>query len=184
MKQHQPEHGCALRTYQSEHGCTWKEFHTKHAIEGHRHVVVVIFYLFVFTTTTTGPLLLCCRLHPAPSPLFSPIKPEITEDGNATVPIVEGVDGEEGGDLGVASAHQDNTAVRHRVTVVVEELSSHQHFFGDDMSITVIASAAHESASTTQQDRGEDNTHGERLQPSFSLPAVAHACRLSLLSPA
>ena len=116
-----------------------------------------------------------CAVHPAPSPFLSSIKPDIIEDDNATIPIVGGIGGEEGRNSGVTSGHQDETVVQHRITVTMEELSVREHFFGEDMSVTVIASAAHESTSTSQQEaRDGVNTHGERLQPACPLPAVAH----------
>lgn len=115
-----------------------------------------------------------CTLHPALWLLCA--KPEVIDDGNTTVPIVGGVGGEDGGDAGVASASQNETAVQHRITVAFDELTSHEQTFGEEMSGTAISSAAHESASTTQKEDG-DSTHGERFLPAFSLPAIAHVER-------
>lgn len=133
--------------------------------------------------------LLCsrCTLHPAP--WLACTKPEITQDGNVTVPIVGGmgsedgestkpdiiqdsnatvpiivggVGNEEGRDSGVTSVLQDDEGVvRHRITVTMEELTTHQHFFGEEQSVMVIASDARESASKTQAD-DDDSTHGKR----------------------
>lgn len=136
---------------------------------------------------------------PSPSPSLPCTKPEITQDGNVTVPIVGGagneegestkpiiiedgnatlpiivggVDGEEGRDLGVVSVPQNEVVVQHnRITVTLEDIASHEYFFGEEQSVTVTASSAHESASATRAD-DEDTTRGKRLQPAFPLPST------------
>lgn len=142
----------------------------------HRHLATIFSCL---TTTTTHCSLHCfsavaCTLHLAPSPFLSSTKPEITEDGNATVPIVGGDGGEEGGDSGLASAPHDEAAVtQHHTTMSAEEHIAQHHFPGEETSVPDAAPEAQESASTTQKE-DDNNAHGERLQPSFSLPVVVH----------
>lgn len=152
------------------------------------------------TTIATVPLptaalrsLAPCTLYPTPSPSLPCTKPELTQDGNVTVPIVGGagseegestkpiiiedgnatlpiivggVDGEDGRYLGVASAPQNEVVVQHNgITVTLEDMASHEYFFGEEQGVKVTASSAHESASATQADE-EDSTHGKILQPA------------------
>lgn len=143
-----------------------------------------------------------CTLYPTPSPWLPCTKPETTQDGNVTVPIVGGAGSEEkestkpditeggnatipfvgevGGDerdSGVAAAvsQDDEGVVQHRVTATLEELTSYESFFGEKESVMMIASSAHESASTTQGD-DDDSTHGEKLSFCFST-AFRSSCR-------
>ena len=118
-------------------------------------------------STAALPLPAPCTLHPAS--WLSCTKPEIIADGNATVPNAKKIDDEEGEDSGVVSVPQDETVMQHRITL--GELTSNDHFFGEEMSATMFASSA-ESASMTQ---GEDvdSADGEILQPFF-FTAFAH----------
>lgn len=103
---------------------------------------------------------------------FSCTKTEIIEVGNATVPIVRGVDSEEGGGAGVTAAPlddiQDKGQHRSLVTVTFEELSFQVNFWGTETSVTGgdVELAVHESASTQGEDGDRGSTRGERLQPA------------------
>ena len=66
--------------------------------------------------------------------------------------------------LGVASAPKGDTVVQHRITL--EELTSHEHLFREEKSVTAIASA--ESASTILEE--DASMHGEILQRAVSRP--------------
>lgn len=134
-----------------------KEHHSKHVTEKHRHLLIVF-----FDDQDHCPAATLLSLAPCICIMATLTQSEISEDGNATVPIVGGVDGEDGGDSGVASAHQNETVVQHCTTATLEELTPHELVFGEELSATVISFAAHASASTTQE-WDDDDTNGERL---------------------
>lgn len=102
---------------------------------------------------------------------LSRTQPDIIEGSNASVPIFRGVGDEEEEGWGVPAMPQDDVqdegAMQRRTTLTpVQELSSHEHFLGEQQWSS--SAAAHDAVSTRGDGAGghhdTGSTHGERLE--------------------